>query len=176
MRFPIFCLAVFGFFLACTSPKEALMNDVDQLVTEAQAGQNTYDEKEWADKNDQLQTILKEDYPRCKDDMSPEEKAHLWSQVVSFHVIQYQERAFQALEENQDVYEQMLAENEEFITRLSEEFTQNILPELERSLPEFERLSQDLIQRLEDSGSLDRIKEAAEELTRDMERIQQEGH
>ena len=156
---------------ACTSSKEAYLHDFDRFMETVQAEQSDYNEADWADRNAELQTLLEVDYPAYEAEMTPEEKAHLWTQVFTYHFLQYQDRALQALSQNQDTYVRLMEENAEFITLMGDEFTREILPELEKTMPEFQRLGEDLMQRLEQNGSLDRLQKAAEEWAKQMESL-----
>ena len=122
-------------------------------------------------KNHELETYLNETYPDLEEEMTNKEKAKVFSEAVRYSVQQSGDRAIKDLEDNHEIYVEAIEEQSELILELTDEFTNSVLPELERSLPELERIGKDFIDRLEKDGVFERFGEKMEDFGKKMEEM-----
>ncbi|MCI4671305.1 MAG: hypothetical protein MRZ79_24405 [Bacteroidia bacterium] len=160
------------------SQKEAFMSDVDSFVAEVEQQHEKYDEKDWKKKNEEFGRLLESEFEDVEEELTEEEKVHIVSQVMSYTTYQISERISEDLEENSEeyseAYSKILNESAELIETLGDEFTQEILPEIEALAPQFESLGKDFVNRLKDSGALDNIMDALKDFGKEVEKAVEE--
>jgi ribosomal protein L16 Arg81 hydroxylase len=160
--------------LSCTTTKNDYLNNFDGFMSEVKEEHPSYTDADWEEQNEVLQHMLEDQYPEFEAEMTREEKVKIWSQTFSFQVLQHKDRVIQEITENQEVYVEMMKENSEFVEAVGNEFSREILPELEKALPEFERAAENFLQELENSGTLDRLKDAAKEFGEKVQELEEE--
>lgn len=183
MRNFLLILPLIFLFSCAGSQKEAFIDDVDSFVAEVEKQHESYDEKDWEKKNKEFERLLESEFEDVEEEMTEDEKIHLVSQVMSYTTYQVSERISEELDTNSEEYDEaygkILNEGARLIETLGDEFTREILPELEELAPQFKALGEDFVTRLKDSGALDKImdalKEFGEEVENAVEELEKEG-
>ena len=96
--------------------------------------------------------------------MTNEEKIRHWTQAFTYEVYQHKGDVMRELSENEELYAEMIRENADVIAEITDQIVEDIVPEIERIAPELERLGRDLLQNLEEKGTLDKLRESAKKL------------
>ncbi|MEO0472031.1 MAG: hypothetical protein AAF206_20555 [Bacteroidota bacterium] len=159
------------FLTACGQSKDAYLNEYHSFMEEVNEDYQDYDRDDWKEKNRELETFLNETYPELEEEMSNQEKAKVFSEAVRYYVQQSGDRAIKDLEDNHEIYVEAIEEQSELILELTDEFTNSVLPELEKTLPELERIGKDFIDRLEKDGVFDRFEDKMEDFGKKMEEM-----
>ncbi|MEZ4826657.1 MAG: DUF6565 domain-containing protein [Bacteroidia bacterium] len=170
-QFIITFFAAIVLFSGCTYNKTTYLKDYDSFMEEVKEDHKSFSARDWEKKNEQFRVMVEEEYPEFEPEMTQEEKVKFWTQAFVFQFYQHKDKVFDELENNKEVYSEMMEKNAEFINTLSEDFSKDILPEIEKTLPEFKKLGKDLMDRLEDKGTLDKMKDNFEELGKQMKEI-----
>ncbi len=161
----VWLFLLFSLTLIGCSPftKEQFITQQKDFIEEVRKEHHTYDEKDWDQKNKELNQALQEEYPKFEDEMSLTEKVNVWGQVLSYHLMQSADRAAENWDAHEEEYLQLMEENAELIEETGKVFKDEILPELKKVLPKLEEIGKDFIQKLEDQGTLDRLEESLEQ-------------
>ncbi|MEZ4775699.1 MAG: hypothetical protein R3D00_21135 [Bacteroidia bacterium] len=165
-------LAFMIILISCASyNKTTYLKEYDSFMEDVKEDYTSYDKKDWKEKNEEFRILVEEQYPEFEEDMSREEKVKFWTQAFTYQVYQHKDRVFDELDKNKEVYSELMEKNAEFINTFSEDFTKDILPELEKTLPEFQKLGKDFLERMEDKGTLDKMKNNLEEFGKQMKEL-----
>ncbi|MEM7655104.1 MAG: DUF6565 domain-containing protein [Bacteroidota bacterium] len=173
MKSFVWMLGIALLMMSCTATKTQYLHQFDGFMEEVQEEHKAYSSDDWEEKNEELKFLLEEEYPQFEEEFTDEEKVKIWSQTFTYEVMQHKEMVIEEITENQDMYIEMMKENAKFVETVGNELTNEFLPEIEKALPEFEKAARSFVKDLENSGALDRIKEAAEELGEKMKEIEE---
>lgn len=173
MKTKFFLLILPAILLFACSPmtKTQYIHQYDDFMTTVKEEHKDFDESDWEKSDEEFRMLVEEYYPEFEEEMTEEEKVHFWTQAFTYQIYHHKDEVLDHLEKNKEVYTQMMEENAEFIADISDEFAEEILPELEKSLPELRRLSRDFVDRLEEKGTLDRMKNSLEKLEKRMQEL-----
>ncbi|MCB0844985.1 MAG: hypothetical protein KDE26_17155 [Bacteroidetes bacterium] len=167
----IFSLTIVVFLTSCSTSKRQYLNNYEELMDEVAQNHQSFDHDEWNNANEEFKILVEEYYPEYEEEMTDEEKVRFWTQAFTFQVLQHKERVFEEFEENEEVYVQLMEENARFIDEISDQVIEDVLPELERVLPELNEIGKEFVQRLEEKGTLDKMKRSLEDFGERMEEI-----
>ncbi|MFK7924257.1 MAG: hypothetical protein AB8H47_20035 [Bacteroidia bacterium] len=161
--------------MACgSSEKSRYLNQYSSFMSEVKTDYARFDNDDWEDHNEQLQQFLREDFQEIKDDLDDEEKAHLISEAFSYYVYQYGENGLAHFQENEEIYMDMVQESADLAVELAEIFSKDVVPELQKHMPEIRRIGESFLRDLEDKGTIDRLEETLERFGERMEEIGEE--
>ncbi|MEL6134068.1 MAG: hypothetical protein AAFR59_11955, partial [Bacteroidota bacterium] len=113
-------------------------------------------------------------YDELEDELTEDEKRHIWGEVFSYGVYQHGDDVIDHLERNEEIYMRMLERNLDLVEAMGDEFFHHILPELKEMGPEIQALTEKLVRRLEKRGTIDRLKNILDEFGEDMEELGKE--
>ncbi|MEL6696284.1 MAG: DUF6565 domain-containing protein [Bacteroidota bacterium] len=153
------------------SDKEVFMEDFDVMMAEVKHQRVTYTVNDWEEQDEKLNELLDEHYQDFEDELTEEEKRHIWGEVFSYGVYQHGDDVIDHIERNEEVYMRMLERNLDLVEAMGDEFFHHILPELKEMGPEIQALTEKLVRRLEKRGTLDRLENILEDFGKDMEEL-----
>lgn len=161
--------------VACgTSEKSRYLHQYSSFMSEVKTDYARFDNDDWEEHNEQLQQFLREDFHEIKDDLNDDEKAHVISEAFSYYMYQYGEKGLEHFQDNEELYMNMVQESADLAVELTEIFSEDVVPELQKHMPEIRRLGESFLRDLEDKGTIDRLEETLERFGERMEEIGEE--
>lgn len=151
--------------------KEGFIESVDQFVEEVRDQHESYNEQDWEAKHEAFNQLFEENYKRWEEDMTPAEKSHLLAQGLAFGIYQYGDRLSTHLEENQEVYLEVMEANVEMVDELAKALSDDVIPELQRLGPDLERIANQFIEGLEERGTIDKLENTLEQFEKRMQEL-----
>ena len=178
-QFKIAIFAIAALFLVLivvkgSDSKETFVEDFDVFMAQVKEDKYFYDDEEWEEKNEELNELLDEQLEIFEEELTEEEKEHIAKEVYTYSLNQHGEDVFRHLEENEDLYMELLRKNLDLVEELGDEFFTHILPELREMAPEIQALTDKLVNRLREKGTMDRLERIFEDFGEDMERLGKE--
>ncbi|MEO0895758.1 MAG: DUF6565 domain-containing protein [Bacteroidota bacterium] len=169
----IWLILPLSLLISCASTnKEAFMSDLDRFVDEVDRKHESYTEEDWERKNKEFERLMESDYnEEIGEELTTEEKVHVAQQVMKYTSQQISDRITEHVDKNSDEYAEIVDESAKLFETLGDEFTREVLPELEAIGPELKEITEEFVSRLKDSGAFDRIKDAFLKWGKELERI-----
>lgn len=173
MKITHFVIACLGAFLLACAPltKQQYLNELETFTDESGAHCDSYTDREWASRNEQMKEYLGEQYQRFEADLTPKEKAHVWAQALVYYTCQYKEDVVDRIREADEAELEKLRENIELIADSGEEFLDEVLPELEKLGPELRDAGKEFARKLEKSGIMEQLEESLDKLGKKLQEV-----
>ncbi|MEL6650631.1 MAG: hypothetical protein AAFQ87_07510 [Bacteroidota bacterium] len=161
--------------VACGSvEKSRYLNEYSSFMSEVKTDYARFDRDDWEEHNETMHRFLQDEYREVKHDLSDEEKAHVISEAFSYYMYQYGEKGLDHFAENQELYMEMVEESADLAVEVAEIFSRDVVPELQKHVPEIRRIGEEFLRDLEDKGTIDRLEETLERFGERMEDIGEE--
>ncbi|MEL7534835.1 MAG: hypothetical protein AAFN10_26255 [Bacteroidota bacterium] len=161
--------------MACGSvEKSRYLNSYASFMSEVKTDYARFDHDDWEEHNEQMHRFLQDEFHEIKHELDEEEKAHVISEAFSYYVYQYGEKGLEHFAENEELYLDMVEESADLAVELAEIFSQDVVPELQKHMPEIRRIGEAFLRDLEDKGTIDRLEETLERFGERMEEIGEE--
>ncbi len=157
---------------ACgTAEKTQYLNQYESFVDEVKVEYASFTDSDWKANNQRMQYFLDEEYPAVRTELTDKEKAHVWSEAFSYYMIQYGEEGLDHFQEHREVYMEMVEESADLAVEIIDQLSEDVIPELQKHMPEIRRIGEDIIRNLERKGALDRLEESLERFGERMEEL-----
>jgi len=172
-RTPLLLILVSALLVACgPMSKQQFVNDYDRFMQDVKEDYQDYEEDDWEEKNEELNTFLEENYPAFEDELTGEEKGKIWAKVVTYHVYQLSTRAESHWEANEEEYIALIEQNAEFLEESGNILIEDVLPELQELAPQIEQLGKGFMEKLKKKGTLDKLQRSAERWAKELEKLE----
>lgn len=160
---------------ACgTASKTQYLNEYESFVDDVKVEYASFSEDDWERNNHQMRYFLEEEYPQFKAELNDDEKAEVWSEAFSYYMIQYGEEGLDHFQAHREVYMEMVDESADLAVEIIDQLSEDVIPELQKHMPEIRRIGEDVIRNLERKGTIDRLEQTLERFGERMEELGEE--
>jgi hypothetical protein len=161
--------------LACApTGKVQYLDQYESFVDDVKVEYASYDDRDWERKNEAMRFFLEEEYPEYKHEMTDEEKAQVWSEAFSYYMIQYGEEGLDHFQEHKEIYMEMVEESADLAVEIIDQLSEDVIPELQKHMPEIRLIGEDIIRNLERKGTFERLEDSLEDFGKRMEELGKE--
>lgn len=174
MKLSQFVFVCIGACLMACSPysKDRYLSQYDSFTEETQSHCDAYSDSEWEDRNAEMREFLGENYREFEEEFTEKEKARIWAQALVYYTCQYKEEVVDRIRNADEEELEQVREHIKLVSEASDEFLDELIPQLEKLGPELEEAGKELVQKLEDSGVLEELEKSLHKLGKKLEEIE----
>lgn len=111
-----------------------------------------FSEKQWDDKDEQLEEMLDDWYPEFEDDFSRKERSKIWSDALKYAVYRHGNDLENFWSDNGEELSELMKENIADVSEEAKEAIREIVPEIKEIMPELKEAGREILKELIEVG------------------------